>query len=313
MTSYVIWRHGAGFFSMMASILGRLHLAEKLNATPYIDLETHKNPYQEDTPFRGTANSWEYYFDPVSTLDRPSALSQNSHAPGGEHPPGVPYSMNKDPLFSKMWDRYVKINTAAEADLDDLGSMKTVGNHTLGVHFRGQEMRRAAGHRLPPTLSQMVKASTRLLDTQDFNEVYLVTEGSQYAPAFQRAFGRRLILSPAFRLRWRNSYTLRTPPRAHHRYWLGLEALNDALTLGNCAGLLASGSNLSDAAEMLGAQNHGFVGRISNGTNYRSKGLRHVNWLARAVLPHSAGGFAHWSKALTIKKGALVVQENRRE
>jgi len=306
MTSYVIWRHGAGFFSMMASILGRLHIATELQATPYIDLETHPNPYREEKPFRGTANVWEYYFEPVSTLERSMALRQNVHAPGGEHPAGIPYSMNKSPIFPEMWARYITINEHASVDLQNLGPPPPLAKTTLGVHFRGQEMRRAAGHRLPPTTGQMIGASKSLLDSHEFDHVYLATEGQQYVPAFQRAFGSRLIVSPGFRKRWKNSYTLSAAPRPGHRYMLGLEALHDALTLGSCGGLLGSGSNLSDAAEMFGATNHLFVGRISNGLNYRSKGLRHVNWVGRAFLPQAVGGFAHWSQALVVKKGALA-------
>lgn len=148
-------------------------------------------------------------------------------------------------------------------------------------------------------------SSNLFLNAHEFDHLYLVTEGQQYVPAFRRAFGRRLIASPALRKRWKNSHTLSTPPRLAHRYKLGLEAPHDALTLDSRGELMGCGSNLSDGAELFGSQNHRFVGRIANGLNYRSRGLPQVNWLGRDILPRVAGGFLHWSQAIVVKRGAI--------
>ena len=76
MDSYVIWRHGSGFFSLVAGVLGKLRLADELGAVPHIDLETHPTPYQQEDPVRGTRNVWEYYFQPVSKITREEAFEQ---------------------------------------------------------------------------------------------------------------------------------------------------------------------------------------------------------------------------------------------
>jgi hypothetical protein len=298
MDSYVIWRHGSGFFSIVAGVLGKLHLADDLGAVPYIDLETHPTPYQQENPIRGSRNVWDYYFQPVSNISREEAFSNNVHNPGGEYPPEVPYSMVKSPIFRLMWDKYVRINTSAAREIKALGTVSSAGPKLLGVHFRGQEMRTAAGHPLPPTIKQMVGASKQILDSEEFDNIFLVTEASQYIAPFRRAFGPRLTVSPTFRMHFRNSYAVQKEPRANHRYWLGLETLNDALTLAQCGGVLGSYSNLTDAGEVLGGTHQRFVGRIYNGKNVRPKGFRHLNWYLKAGSPSRLGGFENWKEAL---------------
>jgi hypothetical protein len=144
----------------------------------------------------------------------------------------------------------------------------------------------------------MVGACEKILDSEEFDSIFLVTEASQYVAPFKRAFGARLRVSPTFRMHFRNSYGLQNEPRANHRYWLGLETLNDALTLAQCGGILGSYSNLTDAGEMLGGTHQRFVGRISNGTNIRPKGFRHLNWYLKSISPSRLGGFRKWEEAL---------------
>ena len=304
--TYVIWRKGGGFFSIIASILGRLHLAQQLGATPFVDLETHPTVYQELEPVNGTRNVWEYYFQPVSNVSKETALEHNTHQPGGEYPRGIPYSMLRRPLFLDMWQQYVKFNDITNNNLESMGSAASVGSNTLGIHFRGQEMRTEAGHPLPPTMRQMLAAAKNTLEHQNFDRIFLATEAKQYVSAFRRAFGSRLEVSPTFRLRNRNSYTVRKPPRKFHKYNLGLEALNEAVTLSKCGGFIGCDSNLSDAAAMLGGGLHEFSAVISNGPNYRISLARHLNWRMRAMTPARLGGFAHWQERLVVRHPEAV-------
>jgi hypothetical protein len=304
--TYVIWRKGGGFFSIIASILGRLHLAQQLGATPFVDLETHPSVYQETEPVNGTRNVWEYYFEPVSNVSKETALEHNTHQPGGEYPRGIPYSMLRRPLFLDMWQQYVKFNDITNNNLESMGSAASVGSNTLGIHFRGQEMRTEAGHPLPPTMRQMLAAAKNTLEHQNFDRIFLATEAKQYVSAFRRAFGSRLEVSPTFRLRNRNSYTVRKPPRKFHKYNLGLEALNEAVTLSKCGGFIGCDSNLSDAAAMLGGGLHEFSAVISNGPNYRISLARHLNWRMRAMTPARLGGFAHWQERLVVRHPEAV-------
>ena len=307
MKTYVIWRKGGGFFSIVASVLGRLHFAQQLGAIPFIDLETHPTIYQESEPVNGTRNVWEYYFEPVSSVSQEVAFEHNTHQPGGEYPRGLPYSMLDSPLFIDMWRKYVKFSDLTNKSLESMGSATSVGPTTLGIHFRGQEMRTEAGHPLPPTMRQMLAAAKNTLEHQNFDHIFLATEAEQYVSAFRRAFGSRLQVSPTFRLRNRNAYTVRKVPRNLHRYNLGLEALNEAVTLSKCGGFIGCDSNLSDAAAMLGTERHNFSAVISNGPNYRISLARHLNWRVRAIAPARLGGFAHWQETLVIRSSSRAV------
>ena len=81
--SYVVWRSmgrppGAGFFSIVTSILAQIDIAEKKGLIPVVDLETHPSIYQEDEALMGTRNAWEYYFD------QPAGRALQDVEPGAE-------------------------------------------------------------------------------------------------------------------------------------------------------------------------------------------------------------------------------------
>lgn len=294
-SSYVIWRTpGAGFFSIITSTLARLHLAQELGHVPVVDLQTHDSVYQESEPIRGTRNVWEYYFLPPAGR-RVEDIGPEPVETDGTWPKGYPYDLSGSPVYRAMWDRYVKLNPHTKdfvgASQGELG----ISGASLAVHYRGQEMRTALGHRFPPTIGQTNSAISWALDNSDTDQIFLVTEAQQYVDAFRRTWGRRLIVSPSFRLRRRNSYTVTPPPRADHKYLLGLEALRDAILMSHCGAMVCGRSNLSEAAIMLSDGGHKPLVKISQGRNSFRPYLAPFTWYAKAVLPPALGGFSAWS------------------
>jgi hypothetical protein len=292
--SYVIWRTpGAGFFSIVTSTLARFHLASEMGAIPVVDLESHDSVYQEKEPINGTRNVWEYYFE------QPGGRGLSEVEPGaivndGTWPKGYPYDLSHSPVYREMWDRYVRLNPVSKKFVEDSQVALGVGKKTLAVHYRGQEMRTAKGHRLPPTISQTNSALSWALDNYDFDNIFLVTEAQQYVDTFSRKWGQRLTTSPSFRLRHRNSYTVSPAPRRNHKYLLGQEALRDALLMAECGGLVCGRSNLSEAAIMLSKAGPTPLVRITQGRNSFRPYLAPFVWYAKAALPPTLGGFSRW-------------------
>lgn len=293
--SYVIWRTpGAGFFSIVASTLARFHLAEQSEAVPVVDLESPSSVYQEIEPINGTRNVWEYYFDQPGPRSL-SEVEETALTNDGAWPKGYPYDLSGSPVYHEMWNKYVVLNSVTAEFISRSRKDTGISPKSLAVHFRGQEMRTAKGHRYPPTINQVHKAIEWSLENYDFDEIFLVTEAQQYVDAFSKKWGKRINPSPSFRLRHKNSYTLSPPPRSRHRYLLGLEALRDAVLMGECAGLICGRSNLSEAAIMLAAGAHQPLVKISQGRNSFRPYISPLKWYFKASLPGILGGFKKWA------------------
>jgi len=293
-SSYVIWRTpGAGFFSIVTSTLARFHLADEMGVDPIVDLENHDSVYREEEPVLGTRNVWEYYFEQPAGRGT-SDIGDSPHITDGTWPQGYPYDLSGSPVYREMWDKYVRLNATTRKFVESSSEVLGVSSRSLAVHYRGQEMRTTLGHRYPPTLAQTNDAIRWALDHHDFDEIFLVTEAQQYVDAFIKTWGNRVNPSPSFRLKHRNSYTVTPAPRKRHRYLLGLEALRDAVLMGQSGGLICGRSNLSEAAIMLGGDSLTPLVRISQGRNSFRPYIAPVKWYLKAALPPALGGFPHW-------------------
>lgn len=292
--AYVIWRTpGAGFFSIVASTLAHIHIATSQGLIPVVDFDSHDSVYRENSPVHGTSNMWEYYFEQPGGMSL-GDIPANFVSIDGTWPKGYPYDLSGAPLYREIWNDYIRLTPATRKFIDSSSETLQISHQTLGVHYRGQEMRTAKGHRYPPTLRQIRDAITWSLENADFEDIFLVTEAQQYVHYFVKFFGARVIPSPSFRLSHRNSYTLSRSPRKNHKYLLGLEALRDAVVLSRCGGLVCGRSNLSEAAIMLAENNLTPMMRISQGRNSFRPYVAPVKWYLKALLPENVGGFPRW-------------------
>lgn len=291
--SYIIWRtYGAGFWSIVASTLAHCDVAEKGGLVPVVDMETFPSVYQEPAPVRGTRNVWEYYFNQPSTRNV-ETQGDSPFVTDGTIPKGYPREIGDD-VYRKLWKKHVTLNSHSEMQIKSTIHDLDINEKTLGIHFRGQEMRTAVGHKFPPTLDQMNDAITHVLDNFDFDEILLVTEAEQYVKALQKRWGSRLFPSPTYRLWHRNAYRLRTPPRKWHMYRLGMEALQDAYLLAACGGLVRGHSGLSEAALLVTETPFEPHIKISQGRNSFRPYLAPWLWYSKALTPGVLGGFKKW-------------------
>lgn len=301
--SYLIWRtDGAGFWSIVASTLAHCDIARKKGLVPVVDMANHPSVYQEDKPVNGTRNVWEYYFQQPGGR----VLDDVEASPvliDGTIPRGYPRELGDD-TYRVLWQKWVRLQPhiakGITETIDELGLSET----TLGVHFRGQEMRTAIGHNFPPTLGQMNSAIAHVLDTSEFDKILLVTEAEQYVSGLKRKWGSRLIVSPTFRMWRRNSYKLRKAPRSQHRFNLGREALQDAHLLAACGGYIRGHSGLSEAAVLI--KGNAFTPHIkfSQGRNSFRPYVAPFLWYSKVLLPGALGGFKSWTPPSNLPPGS---------
>ena len=291
--SYVIWRtYGAGFWSIVASTLAHCDIATKGGMVPVIDLQNYPTVYQESRAIGGTRNVWEYYFAQPSGRNL-AEVGEIPHVIDGTIPPGYPREIG-DQTYRKLWRTHVQINEPIAKRISHTVEELAISQTTLGVHFRGQEMRTAIGHKFPPTLNQMNDAITHTLENSNFDKILLVTEAQQYVEYFQKKWGSRIVPSPTFRVRHRNSYNLKPAPRENHRFQLGFEALQDAHLLSECGGLIRGHSGLSEAALLIAKAPFRPHVRISQGRNSFRPYVAPWMWYLKAIAPSALGGFRKW-------------------
>lgn len=287
---YVIWldHRGSGFFSNFSSVLCHLKIAKENSLIPVIDFQNFPTLYNEKSKINQTANSWEYYFTPVSqsTLQE---VYQSKHVffSSGLYPRGMSYSITENPGLYQIFQKNISLQPDVKAKIASFTG-KINFNQALGIHFRGQEQKYATGHSFPPTEAQMFRYTDAIMAKYHLNKIFLVTEDSEYLKIFIRRYGDQVIYSDMFRTHGVNAYKLR--PRPNHMYLLGREVLVDAYLLARCRGLLCGDSNVSEIARFINHGKYRVIYKIDNGINSSNPLIaRHLYGLKKA-LPSQYGG-----------------------
>lgn len=288
---YCIFQNGKGFHSILSGVLGQLKIAETMGYTPFIDMELNRTYYSEPHPIRGTKNTWEYYFEPVSSISPKQAYASGEWISSeGLFPFQV-----MTPFFSELrwlreiYSKYIRLNRTSRNEFDRSKKSVEIGPRVLGVHFRGTDMRTLPLHPMPPSEKQIFKRVDFQLDHSNFDRIFLVTEADSYLKKFQQRYGERLSFSDIPRFGQTDIFVDR--PRRNHRYLLGLEALTEMLLLSECGGLISGYSGLSEMAHLLGHKNLSTVSKIWNGTVPTRTILAKHLWIYKSVVPRIFGGF----------------------
>lgn len=290
-TFYVIKQEGRGrgLFSLVASVLCHLDIAEEHGWIPIIDFENFKNIYNENNPINGTNNSWEYYFEPVSKYKLSEVYSSHNVVLSNDsYPVGYDYSITGERRLYSALFKYFKVRPDIVLDVDKFYDENLLGRRVLGVHFRGQEMKTARDHPFPPTKQQMAYRIEKLIKAYKFNEIFVVSEDAEYVAFLKNKFPN-LISSSHYRTDGENAYN--QYPRENHIYKLGREILVDAILLSRCQGLIGCGSNVSTFSRFISNGSYEIDECISNGTNSSNIIISKFLWSIKAILPSSLGGF----------------------
>jgi hypothetical protein len=285
---------GRGLFSLVSAVICYIDIAEKYKLIPVIDFENYPTVYN-DPEYRDSNNAWEYYFNPVSSYDINNLpIDANVFITDSKYPKGYDYSISSMPFLLMIYDKFIRLNEQAKSALNLCNI--SVNASTLGVHFRGQEMRTARGHWLPPNNKQIFTSIDRMLSTGLFNEIFLVTEDLDNLKAVIKRYGNLVKFTDSYRTSSINAYKIK--PRQMHFYNLGLEILIDALILGNCGGLIHCSSNVAEFSKFINNGRYVNSIYINNGPNSKIYPLNFVLWRIKSALSEELGGFSTSNQAL---------------
>lgn len=188
--------------------------------------------------------------------------------------------------------RFLRICPDILAEAADLRQRLFGDARVLGVHFRGQEMKTAPGHPVPPTEAQMIERCRALVAAHGIGRIFILSEEQAYVDLLRREFGPMAVASDAFRTYGENAYRLPAPPRERHMYLLGRELLRDTLLLSQAHCLLAGGlgglafgSGVSLMAQALNDGAYEAVDLVYNGISEAADGQRGFHDFVRDHFP----------------------------
>ena len=280
----------SGLFSLLSRVIVKLKQAEMLGFIPVVDFQNFQTVYSESEIVNGSFNVWDYYFEPVSKFKLEDIYSADTLiTTTSKFPIGESQSISSDKDNWDIFNKYIKINKTTEEHLNQLRRSFEVDNNTLGVHFRGQEMRTAQLHPFPPSFEIMKNSIKGILENHEFDRIFLVTEKDKYHKQFKNYFGSRIVSLPNYRSNHKNMY--KEYPRSQHLYLLGLELLADGIYLSKCGGLITSKSNVTEFSKILNGGRYKLLVNFDLGTNSPNPIVAKYNWYLKIALPNYLNKF----------------------
>jgi hypothetical protein len=288
---------GRGLFSILSGVICYLDFADRCGFIPVVDFEYFKTEYNQDEYIEGTKNAFEYYFLPVSSVKLDEVYSSRCVVLSGNgYPKGYNYTIANIPGLYKTFYKYIKIRPEIESLVNISKSSFT--NKVLGVHFRGQEMRTAAGHWFPPSNKQMFKAIDTMMQREPFDCIFVCTEDKRLLKILENKYPGMVISNDHFRTQSINAYKIN--PRKNHKYLLGREVLIDMLCLSKCDALISCSSNVAWMARFINNKLYSASIFINNGPNSNYWPLAKVLWTIKNILPAKLGGFKLDEKTIVL-------------
>jgi hypothetical protein len=293
---------GRGFFSILSGVICYLNFADRCGFIPVVDFENFKTEYNQEEDIGGTKNAFEYYFLPVSSVKLDEVYSSRSVVfSGNGYPKGYNYTIANIPELYKTYEKYIKIRPEIESLAN--APKSSPADKVLGVHFRGQEMRTAAGHWLPPSNKQMSKAIDIMLQREAFDFIFVCTEDKRLLNILDEKYPGMVISNDHYRTQGINAYKIN--PRKNHKYLLGREVLIDMLCLSQCDALISCSSNVASMSRFINNKLYSATIFINNGPNSNFWPFAKVLWAIKNILPANMGGFKLDQKTIVLTEGSL--------
>lgn len=260
-----------GFFSNYLYVLGHIMYAAKKRMIPVVDMEHYKTLYNEEALCRGTMNAWEYYFEPMCSLEEAynSGCAYLGDDFYSEYIPryvgGLAWwpSAGDAAKFSRYIGQYMQVKPEIAGLVDRIATEKQLDAGVLGVHIRGTDMKNYPGHPHAPTIAEYVRSIDAFIGNHDVRKILLCTDEADAVRALRQKYGDLIATTDSYRSTDGTTavHTSDAYVRENHRYLLGLEVLTDALLLSRCDYLISGKSNVPLAAILM------------NGGNYREREL----------------------------------------
>ncbi len=269
---------GDGFFAEYCKALKYLHYADRFNMIPVISF-TQDFMYAEDHPVNGSDNPFEYYFEEPCGISVEEAMQSRNvflaeyiHTQTKEILGKKESDYQVSPSYVRMMGRvahkYIRVKPIVKENID---SEKTIlqkaadvclNDRTIGIHFRGTDFKRNLDkHPVYTDIEEYIDSATDLLDSGEFDNIFLATDDLEAVERFKKTFRNRVLsYDNTVRSAGNTSVAFSHDTRYNHKYLLGFEVLRDMYTLTECGALIAGVSQVALAAR---------ITKLSKGDAYR--------------------------------------------
>jgi len=251
-----------GFFAEFLYALIRMYFATDRGLIPYIEWGKEFLYYEKDG-VDNEYNAFLYYFAPVSDVCDIKNASYVLEATSCQisdvqnrclHTYGYAVTDEYMDALSNMIKKYIRYNEKTRAYLERSYTQLIGGSKALAVHFRGTDYRRQYNnHPVFVTIEQEIEEVHKLINTKDYEVIFLATDEQEAVTRFRQEFGDSVKV---FEDTWRadsgdESVAYSHSARKNHHYLLGLEVLRDQYMLTRCDGLVCGISNVTLSARMM--------------------------------------------------------------
>lgn len=248
-----------GFFGYWKFIILGCSFADYYGLTPVVNW-TDQSPYYEPSRFGEKSNPFEYYFEPLSSVDFISAensrkvvMARISIDCSDDFKGYLPYDFkNHIDSYVKVHKKHIRIKSELNDQIESQIKKLLSDRKTAGVHIRGVEWGQIKDHPVPPDIQEYFIRVDEGIRMYGYEQIFIASDSDIAVKLFKERYGEKVIsYEDVIRTSEGSSMLMLFDPsieRRDHRYLMGYEVLRDMLTLSFCDGLVAGPSNISLAA-----------------------------------------------------------------
>ena len=291
---YIIQRYpGTGLFSNLAFIVNHIQVANRMGFIPIVDMKNFPSIYNEHKKIFGTLNSWEYYFEQLTnySLDEvyksKNLIRTNSKFYRDEE---FKNKITSSKNLLKIFNEKIKIKKTKFKTITYLKKKLFTGKKILGIHHRGTSFKTTE---YPITINQMINIINEILQKDNYDKIFLVTEDIKNFNALTNYFKDKIICLKSSQKRKGDFDVWNKYPRPLHRYKLGRNILYETYLLSYCDGFFDIETNPREVAHALNLNPKQKRYTYDNGINSIWKYFKYLNlkWHIRSAVPEAIGGF----------------------
>ena len=194
---------------------------------PIVDMENYTTIYNENKKICSTYNSWEYYYEQISPYSLDEVYkSKNIIITSSTFYSEIDFSYNitdKRELLDIFY-KHIKVKKNKLKKIQYLKKKLFKDKKVLGVHFRGTGYK-FARNPYPVTANQMINKINEILEKENYEKIFLMTEDSYNFKKIKEYYGEKVISLSATVRGKTNQEVYDKYPRDRHRYKLGRDIL----------------------------------------------------------------------------------------
>lgn len=252
-----------GMFSLCIWTLRFLEFADRFHLTPIISW-SEKVAYFRKGGVNGIYDPYEYYFKQPAGLSIDGitksyniAVNRQQDRAYGNVADSYDFSVNEINRLSVIWNKYIKLQTNIEQDINERITKLFNGEKIIGVHVRGADWRKMkiSGHPITASEEEYIKVVEKVRKKYGYSKVFLATDSEDTIEKFRNAFGNKLLYFSEIKRTSVNSSSLVIFDESNDPYQLGFEILLDAFALAKCEAFIAGVSYVSYGVQIIKKSN----------------------------------------------------------